>query len=612
MSNKPVEVDPSFDVDDGASWVASLWNKWDDQRAEWKAQAAELDRYLYATDTTTTSNKTLPWKNSTTTPKLTQIMDNLHSNYISSIFPNDKWLQWQAYDNAAAHKDKVKKITAYMENKTRVGKLRATVSNLLLDYIRRGNCFSMPTFERRYHDYEPEGTKNVSFIGPKAVRINPFDIVFDATAKDFQSAGKIVRSVKGIGELKVLAMNSPAHAFWNDIIEDYVTKGEAIKNYSSDEIEKMEEFYSDGFGSLQEYYGRNSIEVLEYYGDYHDVKTGQLHTNVMVTVAGRCKIARIAPIPTYDGVAPIFHSGWRHRPNNLWAMGPLDNLVGMQYRIDHLENLSADAMDLAVQPPLKIIGEVEEFVWGPSAFIHIDENGDVQELGQNLNNVIIADNKVDQLEEKMELFAGAPREAMGVRSPGEKTAFEIQRLENASGRIFQEKTTNFEITTLEPLLNSMLEEAKRNLDIEDTVSVKDEQYGGTEFITITKDDIVANGVIRPVGARHFAQQAQDLQNIVGIANTPLWNAVAPHVSGKAVTNLIEDIVGLKAYEIFKPNAALFEQKEMASLAQTAEEDLEMEATGPTPPETMTEEDANEDIPAEGAGQGPAGGLEEVV
>jgi hypothetical protein len=27
-------------------------------------------------------------------------------------------------------------------------------------------------------------------------------------------------------------------------------------------------------------------------------------------------------------------------------MGPLDNLVGLQYRIDHLENAKADALDL--------------------------------------------------------------------------------------------------------------------------------------------------------------------------------------------------------------------------------------------------------------------------
>lgn len=52
------------------------------------------------------------------------------------------------------------------------------------------------------------------------------------------------------------------------------------------------------------------------------------------------------------GKTSIVHAGWRYRPDNLWAMGPLDNIVGMQYRIDHLENLKADAMDLAVPSSL--------------------------------------------------------------------------------------------------------------------------------------------------------------------------------------------------------------------------------------------------------------------
>ena len=78
------------------------------------------------------------------------------------------------------------------------------------------------------------------------------------------------------------------------------------------------------------------------------------------------------PIPSWSGHAPIYHVGWRTRPDNLWAMGPLENLVGMQYRIDHLENLKADAMDLAVLPPLVIKGEVEQFKYAPGAEIHID------------------------------------------------------------------------------------------------------------------------------------------------------------------------------------------------------------------------------------------------
>ena len=47
-------------------------------------------------------------------------------------------------------------------------------------------------------------------------------------------------------------------------------------------------------------------------------------------------------------------AGWRPRPDNLYAMGPLDNLVGMQYRIDHLENLKSDVFDQIAYPILKI------------------------------------------------------------------------------------------------------------------------------------------------------------------------------------------------------------------------------------------------------------------
>ena len=35
----------------------------------------------------------------------------------------------------------------------------------------------------------------------------------------------------------------------------------------------------------------------------------------------------------------------------------------------------------------------------------------------------------------MEEMAGAPKEAMGFRSPGEKTAYEVQRMENAASQV---------------------------------------------------------------------------------------------------------------------------------------------------------------------------------
>ena len=280
------------------------------------------------------------------------------------------------------------------------------------------------------------------------------------------------------------------------------------------------------------------------------------------------------------GHAPIYHAGWRYRPDNLWSMGPLENLVGMQYRIDHLENAKADAYDLAVHPPLLIKGEVEAFTWGPGAEVHLDENGEVTELARNVQWVIQADASIDRLEMRMEQYAGAPKEAMGIRTAGEKTAFEVQQLQNAAGRIFQEKITNFEVDFLEKLLNAMLETAKRNMDRNDVVKVLDNDLGVEIFSTITKEDITASGILRPVGARHFAAQATMIQNLTQISNTPIWQQIAPHISTKQLSKIVEDNLNLNRHELMTPFVAIFEQQEQARLSNQAGEDLEVEQSMP--------------------------------
>src|SRR5699024_4863746 len=147
-----------------------------------------------------------------------QIRDNLHSNYISALFPNDKWLKWTAFTQNDASHTKARTVTAYMENKTRLGGFKETVSRLLYDYIDTGNAFAMPSFEKRHNFYEPEDMMVSSFIGPKAERISPWDIVFNPTATSFSRTPKIIRSIKTLGELKKLAMTNPEQSFWTSVI----------------------------------------------------------------------------------------------------------------------------------------------------------------------------------------------------------------------------------------------------------------------------------------------------------------------------------------------------------------------------------------------------------
>ena len=142
MAGKTIDIDELITgKDDFADHIATQFVQWEMYRRTWLDEKKELRNYLFATDTTDTSNNNLPWKNSTTIPKLTQLRDNLHANYMAALFPNDDWLNWEAEDREGASGEKRRVIEGYMKNKTRISEFRRVVSQFVLDYIDYGNVF---------------------------------------------------------------------------------------------------------------------------------------------------------------------------------------------------------------------------------------------------------------------------------------------------------------------------------------------------------------------------------------------------------------------------------------------------------------------------------------
>jgi len=253
-------------------------------------------------------------------------------------------------------------------------------------------------------------------------------------------------------------------------------------------------------------------------------------------------------------------------------MGPLDNLVGMQYRLDHIENMRADIVDLTTYPVQMIKGFVEDYVWQPGEKIFTTEEGMV-ELVQPETNVLNANFELQQLEALMEEMAGAPKEAMGFRTPGEKTKYEVQRLENAAARVFQNKIKQFEEQVVEPILNAMLELARRNMVGVTTIKVMNNDYNVAAFQELSVDDITGVGRIKPVAARHFAEEAELIQNLTNLTGSGLWPTVQPHFSGQRIAKLLEEIFDIKDYKIVVPNIALAEQADAQKLSQALQENL---------------------------------------
>lgn len=583
MAGKVVDITEFMAKDDLACHIADQYTDWEARRQVKVDEWLEVQQYVYATDTTKTSNAKLPWSNKTTIPKLCQIRDNLHANYMASMFPRRKWMTWEGDSRNDEDLAKREAIESYMQWVVDRNEYYNEVSKIVLDYIDYGNCFTTIEWVDN-RSTGADGQLRSGYVGPMIRRISPVDIVFNPTAPSFESSPKIVRSLLTMGEAKKLLTKATSNEAEDQArleLWDYMKNFRMqCNNYTGSIRSKDNTYHVAGFDSYTGYLKSGYVEILTFYGDIYDETSDELLENYIIRVVDRHKIISKEPNPSFFGHAPIYHCGWRLRPDNLWAMGPLDNLVGMQYRIDHLENLKADVADVVAYPLFKVKGYVEDFEWKPMERIIVGDDGDVQIINPDVT-ALQYNTEIAVLEARMEEMAGSPKEAMGFRTPGEKTKYEVQRLENAAARIYQNKISQFERMGPEQWLNGMLELSRRNLD-QVTIRIFDKEAKIAVFQELTAEDITGNGRIKPVAARHFAEKADMLQNLSSFYGSAVGADpdVRMHVSGIKTARIIEELLDVGEYDIVEPYIRLTEQAEAQRLANANQEQVAMETMTP--------------------------------
>lgn len=587
MSGKVLNIESLLNVDQIACRISETYQTWETFRQPRIVDWTEVAEYVFANDTTKTSNAKLPWSNKTTIPKLCQIRDNLHSNYMAAMFPKQKHITWIGSSQDDNTKDKQESIEEYMSWVVDRNTYYDTVSRLTYDFIDYGNVFVMPMWNDDTSIVTDGDVprETVGYVGPSLLRISPLDIVFNPTAPSFEDSPKIIRSITSLGEIKKLLeaesvteedriASMELYAYLKEV--RHKTK-EAIANNGSARV-KDRIYDIAGFGRFSDYLLSGEVELITFYGDWYDEETDTLYKNQVIKIVDRHKVIYNKPNTSSFGKPPIYHVGWRLRPDNLWAAGPLENIVGMQYRIDHLENMKADCFDLIAYPPLKIKGYVEDFDWAPMERIYVGDDGDVTMISPNVE-ALKADTQIAILEQKMEEMAGSPKEAMGFRTPGEKTKYEVQSMENAASRVFQNKISYFERMLIESSLNGMLEVARRNMT-ETTIRVFDEEYKIDVFKDLTVHDITGNGRIRPMAARHFAEQANIVQNLTSFFGSAIGQdpSIRQHYSSVKLAQLFESLLEIEDYNVMSPYIALTEQADAQRLANVQEEQVALEST----------------------------------
>lgn len=567
--------------------IARFWMTNHMLRQDWLQETIEIRKYIFATNTKQTQNSTDIWKNSTTIPKTCQIRDNLLANYELNLFPKGKKsIDWEANSQDANEMAKRETILNYQRYTANQDRERNEYRKCIADYADYGNAFG--TVEWIDERISIPGLKEqVGYVGPSLRRISPLDIVFNPTAPSFRDSPKVIRSLVSIGEVKKILMsqsNDQNRQEYEELFKYLREIRHTVRQYSSSggELQGVDEAYRvDGFQSFQAYLQGDMVEVLTFYGDIYDWDKDEFLENHIITVVDRHKIIGKRPNPSYFGYAPIFHVGWRPRQDNLWAMGPFNNLIGMQYRLDHTENAKADLLDMYLVPPLVIKGATQDFKWGPAARMYVGDDGDIKPIVPP-PQLMQSDGLLEWYLRTMEILAGAPQEQLGIRSPGEKTAFEVSKLDNAAQRIYGAKVMQFEQNFIEPCENAKLELARRNIAQSQVISIFDDDLNFQTFQTLTPQDITGAGRLKPIAARHFAEQAELLQNLTNFFNSQMGQdpAINVHFSGERIARMLAEIFGIKEYNIVQPFVRLSEQADAQRVAQAHNEQVGMEAQTP--------------------------------
>lgn len=569
-----------------ADQVVSLFTQWDSARQVAKDRWKETLQFKYATSTRETVNGHIGgfdsdgtdegmagWSHSTHIPKIAEIADNLAANYMSTVYPHENFFKFIGEDDASINKAVRNKIEAYLVAKHRAYKLRDVVQQLINDYVDYGNCFASVELVKEITMPEEYGQSvKRGYSGPIVRRISPNDIVFNPLATSFRDSPIILRSVKTMGELIRDAEENYTLGYSAEAVKKGRELRTTLRTIGTKEFDKHIQMMYDGFGSASQYLQSGYVEILELFGDLYDVETDTFYKNHVITVMDRRFILRKQALDTVDGRPLIFHAGWRKRQDNLWAMGPLDNLIGMQFLINHLENARADAFDQMLAPTRVEIGDVEriDVVPGkPGGTYRVSTaEGDVRNLLPD-TTVLTADNQIMLKMEQMEQFAGLPKQELGIRTPGEKTFGEVMHLSRSASKVFKNKIMTFE-NFLSDLINAELELVKQLRDVEDLISVVGET-GAVAFLNITAEDLKANGKMVPVGAQYFERQQQLVQNLQLFQQLLSQDPLASqHFSSVGIAKLYAELMDIDKLNIIFPYVRVGEQAELMKLQQAAQ------------------------------------------
>lgn len=579
MAGEVVSHQPLEEGHQVAAFVTELWERYQNNKEEVMERWKEVQEYRNATDTTEISNFPDTSDHTVHIPLIEKIAPQLEAIILQTLIPHENWFDLEPYDKASASLKKRHNIREYLKNRYRVSDLNLTLSKWVSDIVDTGNGF----LQMGFINSQPNKAGKTGYVGPKTLRISPFDIVFDPVCENFHDSFKIVREMVSVGEL------------WKRV-EDGTLDGEQAKDLFNNRAnfnhrdrtshKKDAQYVPAGFQNMEDYYQSGYVELLWFYGSIFDSTRGELIQDRTIVVADAKHLLMDEETASWDGKPYITHTGWQPRQDNLWYRGPLENLIGMNYMANHRENTKATAMDKMIYPDELLSGDIEPLFdpdTGKTTYLAPEGGATIQEIGVN-TQFLSFDTQIDRMDALALQTIGLPPQFMGFRTAGEKTLGEVTALNEGAMRPFLHKLRNME-RSLEFMLNAHLQLTYDNAGDITKISLKDED-GLVDDVTLTKTDFDINGGFVARGASRFSQKQKFMTDLIQITSAGMFQFTQPHWSSVGMSQLIADFMELGGEDLISPWVSIEEQQEAQQAQVDAQRQLADQVAGPNLTEEM--------------------------
>jgi len=530
--------------------VYSLWTEWAAERISKEKVWLQCEKaYLSKFDV---SQGTPKWKSRAFVPASFSAVENIHSQIMSGLFPNERFFDVKPMDDGYELRADAAKELLYQQ--TYASDYRTNVSHFLKQLITVGNSAAIVDWSEEY-----SGDERI-FSGSRFKTLDMKYFHVDPYASDPQTANKLRKYWLSYEEAEALQVFDP------DALK--LLKGTAGNGGISASQEDANHIATAQAADMTSGVDKNrgSIEITELWGTFED--DGEQYDNYVCSV-GNGVLLRLQPSPYEHGRDPFVFARYSVVAGEAYGIGALEPALPLQHLINSFTNQKVDELSIIINGMYKFkddgVIDIDNLISEPGAMFEVADMDNLQSVAPG-SAVALAYQEISDLERKFEEATGAIKLVAGGTSDGTRTATEVMALTQSGNSRFNEVLAQIETSVIRPSLRMYLSNAAQFMDEEQAIRIlgRDDVDEIDAWTKIHPDDLRGRYDIKPGGSRLVAMREFRLKNLMTYLQTVgQVQALAPRLDWGKINKRIMRELGFDDEEDFlKP-----EQPQQASPQQ---------------------------------------------